>query len=114
MADATGWVEVMELGERTVVAVVGDVDASNVEEIGKALEDATSERRSVHVVDLSRTAYFDSSGIRLLFELATRLQSRRQELHVVVPADGVTRRVLELTHLSAVVPIHESLDDVEG
>jgi anti-anti-sigma factor len=113
VAEPIGRVEVEERNGHAVVRIVGDVDISNVEDIEKALEAATNQRRPRHVIDLRGTTYFDSSGIRLLFALATRLQSRRQQLHLIAPPDGMIRRVLELTDLPTLVPLASSMDEID-
>ena len=43
--------------------------------------------------DQTQTAYLDSSGVSLVFELAERLNSRQQHVRVVVPEDAPLRRV---------------------
>ena len=53
----------------------------------------------------------DSAGVRILFELARRLRSLRQELRIAVPADGIVRRVLVLTALGDVVPLETVAED---
>ena len=53
------------------------------------------------------TMYLDSAGVRILFELARRMRARRQELRIAVPQDGIVRRVLVLTAVADVVPLHE-------
>ena len=63
------------------------------------------------MIDLSGTTYLDSAAIELLFRLAARLQGRRLELRLLVPADAPTRAVLELTGLHQVVPLETSLND---
>lgn len=109
MTAGIGWVEVGEAFGDAVAYVHGEVDISNVDDISKALEAACDARRGRCFVDLTNTTYLDSSGIRILFTLAARLRTRRQELHVVVPEDGLTRRVLELTDLPRMIPTSSSL-----
>ena len=46
------------------------------------------------MLDLSEVGYLDSSGVLLIFELATRLRNRGQDLELVVPDDSMIRRVL--------------------
>jgi anti-anti-sigma factor len=113
MTDPIGWVEVGETGGDAVAYVHGEIDISNTEEISKALEAATEGRRRRCFVDLSHTTYLDSSGIRILFALAARLRTRRQELHVIVPENAPTRRVLELTDLPRMIPTLTSLADID-
>jgi anti-anti-sigma factor len=90
---------------RIVLRIRGEVDISNAGEVSAALEAAVPNTADVMVVDLSGTTYLDSSGVQLLFELAHRVQARRQELRVVVPEGAPIRTVLELTGLPKVVPV---------
>ena len=109
MADTLCRVEVDRDAGIPVARLAGEVDISNVEYIGAELE-AVAGREPLFVVDLARTEYFDSAGIRLLFRLAIRLKTRRQELRVIVPPGAVVRRVLEITDFVRVVPVFDSLE----
>ncbi len=112
MPEGSARVEVEDVDGVRVARILGEVDVSNVEEVRSRLFDATTDRARAYVVDLSETQYFDSAGIGLLFTLAARLKARRQELHIVVPEKALVRRVLVLTDLAGVVPIHNSLADI--
>ena len=113
MADTLCRVEVDRSAGMPVARLAGEVDVSNVDYIGAELE-AAAGREPVFVVDLATTDYFDSAGIRLLFTLAIRLKTRRQELCVIVPPGAVVQRVLEITDFVRVVPVFESLDAALG
>ena len=54
-------------------------------QIGSLIAEAMRFARGV-VVDMSDLAFIDSSGASMLFALARRVGSRRQELRVVAPA----------------------------
>ena len=62
------------------------------------------------VVDLEGTRYLDSAAIELLFELARRLDRRRQRLRLVLPLSSPIRRVLTLTEVGTVAPLHNTLE----
>ena len=109
MADTLCRVEIDRSRGVPVVRLAGEVDISNVQYIGGEL-DAAAGREPIFVVDLARTDYFDSAGIRLLFTLAMRLKTRRQELRVIVPPGAVVQRVLEITDFVRVVPVFDRLD----
>ena len=117
MNNMTGLVQVQtrQAGGVPVCEIKGELDASNVENVREQiLEAATSEAPGM-VIDLTETTYLDSAGVRILFELARRLRSRRQELRIAVPADGIVRRVLVLTALGDVVPLETvAADAVEA
>lgn len=100
-----------EQGEVVVVAVAGDVDSSNAADLRRAIYERVSPGATVLVVDLSETAYLDSAGVELIFELARRLTARRQALRIVAVPGGGVRRVLELCAVGAVADLAASLDE---
>ena len=71
-------------GDTPVGAVTGEVDASNVAEVGVALRGLVTNESSVLVVDLSPTTYLDSAGINLMFALGDELASRQLALRLVI------------------------------
>jgi anti-anti-sigma factor len=87
-----------------VATLDGEVDSSNAGELRMALSERLPATASALVLDLSAVTYLDSSGIHLLFDLASRLGARRQQLRIVVPERAPTRRVLELCDIAAVAP----------
>lgn len=94
-----------------VIRIKGEIDLSNSDAIRSEIVDAVpSDARGV-VLDLTETTYLDSSGVRLLFDLAERLQARRQRLVLVVTEAALVRRVLVLTKLDDAVPLHLGIDD---
>jgi anti-anti-sigma factor len=70
-----------------VASIHGEVDVSNADELGRRLHASVPNSALGLVLDLTETTYFDSSGVRLLFDLGERLTRRQQALRVVV-ADG--------------------------
>lgn len=93
-----------------VVKIQGEVDLTNAVEVRDAISRVASADATVIVVDLSQTAYLDSSGIAMLFRLAERVSERRQELRVVVPPDSPLRAALELTNLPQTIPVQDALE----
>ena len=97
-------------GSVLVAHVDGEVDLSNIDEIRVMLVDAVSHDTEFLILDLTKTSYLDSTGVRLLFELAERLQGRRQELRLVVDDATLVRRVIMLTQLDQRVPLDASVE----
>ena len=91
----------------------GEVDLSNAQSVRERLLSAVPNTATALVLDLSATEYMDSSGIRLIFELAERLRSRGQRLEIVVPGDSFVKRVLVLTEVQRVVPISATVAERE-
>jgi anti-anti-sigma factor len=93
-----------------VARLTGEVDMTNATYVGGELTRSVPNDASGLVVDLSQTRYLDSAAIELLFELARRLGRRRQGLRLVLPAGSPLRRVLILTEIDSVAPLHEELE----
>lgn len=94
-----------------VARLAGEVDSSNATELRLALTDRLPSASTGLILDLSRVAYIDSSGVKLLFDLGRRLSSRRQTLRLVVPEQAPTRRVLELCDVTDVAELDTVLED---
>ena len=62
-------------------------------------------------MDFSGLEFIDSSGIAMLFNLARRLGSRRQELRVVARDGKPVARVLEIVEFERAAPVHETLEE---
>jgi anti-anti-sigma factor len=100
-----------EMRDDVIVAhIEGEVDMSNADSLATRVRGLLTNRSVALVVDLSPTTYLDSSGIRLLFELADDLGRRQQELHVVLPEDSLIRRVITLTGLDQAMPTHLTVE----
>jgi anti-anti-sigma factor len=94
-----------------VVRVAGEVDMSNAADVGEELVRSVPNDVAGVVLELSNTRYLDSAAIEVIFELARRLQRRRQRLSVVAPDDSPLRRVLTLTDVASVAAMHTSLEE---
>ena len=93
-------------GDVPIVTIEGEIDASNSREIAGRMRGALSNQAKVLVVDLTPTTYIDSAGINILFQLATELSERQQELHVVVAAASPIARMLAIVGLEHAVPTY--------
>jgi anti-anti-sigma factor len=95
-----------QVGDVTVVAIAGEIDASNSAPLGARLRAALSNRSVALVVDLAATGYLDSAAINLLFELDADLRGRRQQLHLLVPPSAPVARLLAITGVDATIATH--------
>ena len=93
-----------------VARVGGELDMSNCSYVRDELTRSIPPDAHGMVVDLSETIYLDSAAIELLFELARRLARHRQDLRIAMPGDSPLRRVLELTDVRAVAPVHPTVE----
>jgi anti-anti-sigma factor len=103
--------QVAEAGDVIVAAIEGEIDGSNAAELRLALSDRLPSASRGLVLDLTKVKYLDSAGIHLLFDLGRRLAARRQSLRLVMSATSPIRRVLELSAIQSVAPIHAGVDE---
>jgi anti-anti-sigma factor len=96
-------------GAAIVVAPVGEVDASSVQEFVWAIDAALADRPAVLCVDLSAVVFADSSALAALVR-TRRITSWRGIALTVVPGDGPVRRLLELTGFDRIVDTYPTVE----
>ena len=101
-------------GDVQVASISGEVDVSNAGTLEAEIGESVANTADGLVLDLTDTDYFDSAGIRMLFELRGRLTGRRQSLHVVVPREALILGALLVTEVDQLVPIHDTLEQALG
>jgi anti-anti-sigma factor len=101
----------VERRDSTVIArLSGEVDMTNAGYVRDELLGAVPNDVLALVVDLAGCRYLDSAAIEVVFDLSRRLARRRQELRLVVPESSPLGRVLTLTDVGSVAPVHATLD----
>src|SRR5215207_1008091 len=109
MSDLTQ-VEIEQRDDVVVARLTGELDISVVEfTVRKIAEAVPSSARGV-VVDMSGRDFMDSSGVSMLFGLARRVGSHRQQLVVVAPTGRPVSRVLEIVEFGRAAPVREDVD----
>jgi anti-anti-sigma factor len=104
----------IELQEREgvpVASVRGEVDVSNADDIGRQLHGLVPNSAPGLVLDLAETTYFDSSGVRLLFDLGERLGRRQQALRVVVADGSFLADLLQTINFVVFAPVDGDVDE---
>ena len=103
--------DIEERGDIVVAHVTGELDIAGAPGMGDRIDDAVPTSARGLVVDFTGLDFIDSSGIAMLFGLARKLGSRRQELRVVARPGGPVSRVLQLVEFDQAAPVHETLDE---
>jgi anti-anti-sigma factor len=94
-----------EHGNVIVARLSGELDLSNVHDIGDGLNAAVTREIAGLVLDMTGLRHIDSAGVRLVFDLRERLTTARQRLVAVVPEGAAIREVLDLAAVPAAVPV---------
>ena len=94
----------------TVVAFTGDLDIASEADAAAALA-ATLDDTKVLVADLRELAFLDSTGVRVL--IAADLNARERGVRFAVArADGMVRRLLDVTRLDQRFLVVDAPEDV--
>jgi anti-anti-sigma factor len=101
-------------GDVLVARVVGEIDLSNVDDIEATITQSVTPETTGLLLDFTPTTYLDSAGIRMVFELARRLEARRHRLRLVAGSETLVHRVITLTQLSDTVPVDRTVADALG
>jgi anti-anti-sigma factor len=94
-----------------VVRLEGDIDLASARRVEERVFGAVGNEALGLVVDLSGVRHLDSAGVRLLFQLASRLERSRQRLALVVPEDSPVRRVLVFAQLDQRAPLSPTVEE---
>ena len=105
--DAFGVVVESVEAKSAVVRVTGELDLATVPQLERALAERP-EGAAVLVIDLSDCTFVDSTCVRLLVGVATESAGGKT---AIVATDPGILRVLEITALDTLVPVHPSVDD---
>ena len=91
-----------------VARVTGELDLATAPRLERLLEER-EQPASTLVIDLSGVTFVDSSGVRVLVREARRAQEAGTRL-ALVSEDPAVLRLLEITALTEMVPVHPTLD----
>lgn len=97
--------EVDDTGGILRVALRGEIDLVNVGTVDSDLRALVSNQHTDVVLDLSGLTHLDSSGLRMLFSLGTRLEVLQIRFHLQAPPTAPVRRVVELSGLAGVASV---------
>ncbi|HVH63057.1 MAG TPA: STAS domain-containing protein, partial [Candidatus Dormibacteraeota bacterium] len=96
-----------------VARLRGEIDTSNVSEIGEALDAAAmlDDHSQGIVIDLSGVSYLNSATVKLLFDLAEQLHQRHRQMRLVMAETAPMRKLILLLKFDLVVPLDTTVGD---
>ena len=110
--DPLATIEVEQHGYISVARLRGEIDTSNVSEIGEVLGGvAVDDGSQGMVIDLSKVAYLNSATVKLLFDLADQMHKRHQQMRLVMTEAAPMRKLILLLKFDRVVPLDKAIDD---
>jgi len=103
-------VESRTSGGWTVVDVAGEVDVFTAPKLREKIIDLLEGGSDHLVVNLEKVIFMDSTGLGVLVGGLKRVKERNGEL-ALAGAQGTVQRVLSVTGLNAVFPMHETVEE---
>ena len=100
-------------GDHTVLEVGGEVDVYTAPRLRERLVELVEQGARHVIVDLSRVEFLDSTGLGVLVGGLKRLRSHDGDLTLVCTQHRILK-VFEITGLTKVFSIHESVDAAVG
>jgi len=94
----------------TLVSVTGRMDAVSSPEFEKELARLIDEGNINFVVDLAGLDYISSSGLRSILVTAKKLKGKNGQI-LLASLQAVVKEVFEISGFSAIIPIHESVEE---
>jgi anti-anti-sigma factor len=98
-------------GPQTLIRLVGEADASTPE-LGETLRAEVAKKPRVLVVDASKLTFIDSAAIHQIVRAHRQLRADGGWLLLRNPGPEV-KRILQITGLGLVIPVHPSLDEAD-
>lgn len=99
-----------EAGDRTVVAVSGEVDIASAPALDVVLSDLIASGQADLVVDLTAVGFLDSTGLGVLVKALKRAREADGSLAVATGSERVLK-VFRITGLDQVMSLHASAAD---
>jgi anti-anti-sigma factor len=97
-------------GDLVVAAIHGEIDLTNSPRIGSQLFAAIPNTARGVILNLSQTTYIDSRGVQLILDAIERLHTRKQAMHLVVPAASPLWRLFGILSIAQVAVIFQTVD----
>lgn len=102
--------ETRESGDWTILVARGEVDLYTAPRLKEELAGLVTGGRARVAVDLSGVEFLDSTGLGVLISGLKRCREAGGELALAEPREPV-RKVLSITGLDRVFPIHDSVEE---
>ncbi|PYM08569.1 MAG: hypothetical protein DMD82_02090 [Candidatus Rokuibacteriota bacterium] len=98
-------IEVTQTGAVTLVVPKGDLDMATADQMKRTLSDLIEKGQSKLVMDLTRVAYVDSSGLGALVAAMKQARAAGGNLKLCSLQEDV-RSIFEMTRLIKVMAVH--------
>ncbi|PID54123.1 MAG: anti-sigma B factor antagonist [Micrococcales bacterium] len=98
-----------EQGDRSVVAVQGEIDVYTAPVLREHLNELVADGRHHLVIDMTEVEFLDSTGLGVLVGCLKRIRAQDGTLALVCHEEKILK-VFRITGLTKVFPIHDTVE----
>jgi anti-sigma B factor antagonist len=100
-------------GDWTVLEVSGELDLASAPGFRQAVVAAVADGSTRLIIDLTVADYIDSVGVGLFLGALKRVRTHDGDVAIVCDEPRLLR-VLELTEVNRIIPVHARVVDIDG
>jgi anti-anti-sigma factor len=98
-------------GRATLIAVDGELDMSSCGQLKPPADEAVFGRRPL-ILDLSQCTFIDSSGLRLVLQIADDLTDGEEPMPMgIVAGESKTRKMFSITAIDQKIPLFDTREE---
>jgi anti-sigma B factor antagonist len=98
------------VGDRTVLAVAGEIDVYTAPKLREQIVALVDEGRYDLIIDMSAVDFLDSTGLGVLVGGLKRVRAHDGSLALVCAEERILK-IFRITGLTKVFPIHATVDE---
>lgn len=102
-------IESSQQGASVILKVIGRMDAENAKTFEEACTTWVNQGSTRLIIDMSQLAYVSSMGLRSFIAVGKLLQEKDGTL-LLCAVSGLVKQVFEITRLTSVFPMHDSVE----
>jgi anti-sigma B factor antagonist len=104
---SAGGYEVQRAGQHAVITMPAEIDAATADEARLALLAAVSSGAAILVIDMSRTTFCDSAGLKAIIAAHTQATKAGTQLRLVATA---VLRIITIVGIDQLIPVYPTLE----
>ena len=104
--------ETREAGDRTVVAVGGEIDVYTAPKLRDKITELVNSGHHTLVIDMEKVEFLDSTGLGVLVGGLKRVRAHDGSLELVCTQERILK-IFRITGLTKVFGIHDSIEEAE-
>jgi len=95
-------------GNSILIAIAGELDLASCERLKPAADEAVFGQRPL-IIDLSKCTFIDSSGLRLILQIAKGLEEGDQpQPMAIVIGESATEKLFSVTAIDQSIPLFDT------